>query len=481
LIRGARRGRVPAIGSALPRGFPGGRRLGMSCGRLYLSPLHPERSRHARRESSLEFGSSDLTIVDFAGRSPLAAVAFREADAAGPAGSDRRRPAPSIASFGSTSGGNEQRGDRVDETLLRRTAELANAAASLTDGVQAVQSYLARTLGWRALGYRIFAGGHRSQPQDAEPFPQAAAADALLSSSQDSGDAGRDRLVLIRIEDGACPVAVLGFRSRRREATVEEHALLSAIGHQLAVLAQRDICRQGLLARELEILHQGQLAGMAEVAQSLSHELSQPLAALTAYAAALRRRLDGDRIDSAEISYLGERLLQQVERAGGILQATKTFVLQRTCPTGTVDVEATIRQLTRFARWELRTASIDLRLDVAPGLSPARGSEPHLTQILLSLLANAMTALQTVPVEQRKITFRAVQAEREVHIGIIDSGRHLVAESRDRQGSFYAAYADSRRMGLAISHSLAEIQGGRLWQEQNDGETSFIVALPVMH
>lgn len=371
---------------------------------------------------------------------------------------------------------NAQGADEMDPRLvLRRTAELANAAFSLEDGVQSVQNYLAHSFGWASLGYRICA---RDEKLDSRAQIGVRARPALASAR--AAKVRRVRPVVVRVEDGSRLLAMMAFRPRQ-EASADQQALLAQVARQLMALARRDVHRQGIFAREFEILHQGQLAGMAEVAQGLSHELSQPLAALTAYAGALRRLLDSGRADSAEIAYLGERLLQQVDRAGGILQATKSFILRRTCATGSVDIEAIVRQLVAVARRELSAASIDLRLDVATGLPPVRGSESHLAQIVLSLLAYAVSALQPVSAEQRQVIVRLMHFEREVRIGITAGIRNTTSEIEDGQEPFYTAYADSARIGLAISRSLAEIQGGRLWKEEIDGQTSVVVALPVIH
>ena len=74
-----------------------------------------------------------------------------------------------------------------------------------------------------------------------------------------------------------------------------------------------------------------------------------------------------------------------------------------------------------------------------------------------------------------------VQAEREVRISVADSGHHMMDEALEGFEPLYAAYADSAQIGLAISRSLAEIQGGRLWKEEIGGEIAFIVALPIVH
>jgi C4-dicarboxylate-specific signal transduction histidine kinase len=383
----------------------------------------------------------------------------------------------------SSAGADERSVARSDESqLLWRTAELANAAASLREGVLEVQNYLAAALGWTAVGCRIFGSSEQKADLLADQgLPYLEIMEALSAEDCRSGRNAIAGPVIVQVEDGARLAALLAFWPGPVEATAEQLGLLAKVARQLAMLAQRDVCRQGVLAREFDILRQGQLAGMTEAAQSLSHELSQPLAALAAYAGALRRCLDGSLNSSAEIIYLGERLLQQVERAGDILQATKSFILQRTCATGSVDVETTVRQLLKSLYRPLRAASVELLLDIAPGLPPARGSESHVAQIILSLLANAVAALQPVAVAHRQILIRVARAEREVRISVVDAGHHAAGDTLEGQRPFYTAYSDSAQVGLAISRSLAEIQGGRLWKEEQDGETTFVVALPIIH
>lgn len=365
--------------------------------------------------------------------------------------------------------------------LLHRTAEAANAALCLSEGTAAVYELLLRYLGWLAAGWRVF-GDHPPQIGDGG----SAAVDAyywqLLSGGNEHHPPEESwRPVLLRVEDGGRLLALLAFWVGAVEVTQEQRELLAQVGRQLQILARRDVFRQGVLAREFEILRQGQMAGMAELAQGLSHELSQPLTALAAYAGALQRRLQKGQTESKDIVYLGERLMQQVERAGATLQAAKSFILQRTSTTSSVDVETTLRQLKGLVQPSMQAASVELLVEIAPGLPPARGSEAHVVQIVLGLLANAMTALQAVTAFERRIRIDVSRVEREIWISVIDNGHHAPDQVSEEQVPFFAAYTDSSRISLAISRSLAEIQGGRLWRAKRLGETVFCVALPLVH
>lgn len=366
--------------------------------------------------------------------------------------------------------------------LLQHTAELANAALCLSDGVASVEDYLATALGWRALGWRVFTAHPEVAAATHAGIDPHVEVRRLLATVRRSSDAAMTTgcPVLLQVADGERLFAMTAFVAPGG-VDDERRRLLSQVASQLLALARRDAFQQFVLARELEILRQGQLAGMAELAQGLSHELSQPLTALAVYAGALQRRLSQEQDRYHEIAYLSEQLLQQVERAGATLQVAKSFIVRRSCATGSVDVEKAIRQLQSLLLPSLQAASVKLRFVIAPGLPPARGSEAHLVQIVLGLLANALTALQQVAPDARRLVLEVMRAEREIHLRVIDNGLHPLPLSADEPLPFFTAYSDSSRVSLAISRSLAEIQGGRLWREDHGKETVHGVALPLLH
>lgn len=351
--------------------------------------------------------------------------------------------------------------------ILRRTAELANAAVDFSEGIGSVQSYLADVFSWEVIGYRLFVG----------LLPEAEVNVSIYPAEWEAGVSAQP-VVLLRIEEEDRLLALLAFCPCSGVVSWEQRAILAEAADQLAVLAQRDGCRQNTLLQAVDLLHQGQLAGMAETAQGLSHELSQPLAALAAYAGAMHRRLSKADVGSIEINYLSERLLEQVERAGEVLQSTKDFLLQHSCATSTTEIGTKLQYLVGLVQQSLRMSAVKLEMDVGSGLPLVRSSEAQLLQIILGLLANAMSVS---PVTGKRIVIRAEQVEREVWISVSsDCARSADSGQNNEFGPFYA-YADSGQRGLAICRLLAEIQGGRLWSEHSENETVFTVALPVVH
>jgi signal transduction histidine kinase len=121
-----------------------------------------------------------------------------------------------------------------------------------------------------------------------------------------------------------------------------------------------------------------------------------------------------------------------------------------------------------------------------PGdLSPILGDRIQLQQVLLNLLVNGIEAMSKVPEDQRQLVIEAqphVSEDKSVIlITVTDSGIGLKAEDLSRVfETFYTTKADGMGMGLAISRSIVETHGGRLWATANaDLGATFQLILPV--
>ncbi|HTU01641.1 MAG TPA: ATP-binding protein, partial [Candidatus Sulfotelmatobacter sp.] len=90
-------------------------------------------------------------------------------------------------------------------------------------------------------------------------------------------------------------------------------------------------------------------------------------------------------------------------------------------------------------------------------------------QVLLNLLLNGVEAVQEVREGPREVQ---VSSESDgasgVRVAVRDSGPGLDASSLDRLfDAFYTTKPEGLGMGLAISRSIIEAHGGRLWAEAN--------------
>jgi signal transduction histidine kinase len=127
----------------------------------------------------------------------------------------------------------------------------------------------------------------------------------------------------------------------------------------------------------------------------------------------------------------------------------------------------------------LNKISLSLLLD--PALPLVSGDRIQLQQVLMNLIANAIDAMANVTGRERTLEIRSqrVQAQ-SISVSVQDSGIGISEEFISRLFEpFFTTRAQGIGMGLAISHSIIEAHGGRLWAESklNEG-TIFRFTLP---
>jgi signal transduction histidine kinase len=120
------------------------------------------------------------------------------------------------------------------------------------------------------------------------------------------------------------------------------------------------------------------------------------------------------------------------------------------------------------AESELRHVSI--RTDVPAALPVVVGDRVQLQQVLLNLLVNAMDAMASVGEAERRLEIRGQLDTQDGHpavtIRVEDRGIGLEPEDMGRLfDAFYTTKPHGMGLGLAISRSIIESHGGRLWAE----------------
>jgi signal transduction histidine kinase len=126
------------------------------------------------------------------------------------------------------------------------------------------------------------------------------------------------------------------------------------------------------------------------------------------------------------------------------------------------------------------TISTDL-----PGDLPAVvGDRVQLQQVLLNLVVNGMDAMSTAPEDKRELLIRGHRVTQDgvptVAISVHDRGVGLQGTDASRLfDAFYTTKPHGMGMGLAISRSIIEAHGGRLWAEDGSGTgATFSFSLP---
>jgi PAS domain S-box-containing protein len=260
----------------------------------------------------------------------------------------------------------------------------------------------------------------------------------------------------------------------------EDRTFLGYVGSCFDITEERKRAEAELRLERQELAHLSRLTTMGELAASLAHELHQPLTAILSNAQAAQRFLAADSTDLDEVREILADIIQDDSRAAEVIRKMRSLVKKEGIELAPIELPTIVQDVILLTRSDAMLHNIRVLLDVGPGLPPLRGDRVQLQQVLLNLLLNAFDAMQDCPANHREITVRAKRDGGLVEVSVADHGTGLSADALDTIFQpFYTTKRDGLGMGLAISRSIIEAHGGRLWAKNNDARGAiFAFALP---
>jgi signal transduction histidine kinase len=127
---------------------------------------------------------------------------------------------------------------------------------------------------------------------------------------------------------------------------------------------------------------------------------------------------------------------------------------------------------------------ISIVVEPTPNLPLVLVDRIQLQQVLPNLLMNAIEAMAAVVDRERLLKIRSEALENgQVRVSISDTGVAIAADTMKRLFEpFFKTRAQGVGMGLAISRSIIDAHGGRLWVESVSNRGAiFLFILPEHH
>lgn len=233
-----------------------------------------------------------------------------------------------------------------------------------------------------------------------------------------------------------------------------------------------------------QLAHVCRLSTMSELATSISHELNQPLSAVSNYATGIRRRVKENRELTPEIMDALEQIVIQAERAGKVLQRTREFVTNRTVQMNEIALDEVIRRSVELMLPKAERQGVEIRILCDPTLPEIKGDAIQLEQVIVNLLSNAIEALDESSEGVREVEIVAQQAsDHSIEITVHDSGPGIDADMTESLfDAFVTTKASGMGMGLSISRSIVEAHAGRMWIDTDTPSgATFRIRLPMQN
>lgn len=231
-------------------------------------------------------------------------------------------------------------------------------------------------------------------------------------------------------------------------------------------------------ANPLQVAQTARLNAMGEMAATLAHELSQPLAAISNYAAAAHRLAPGQREDG-DLADLLRRVTDQADRASRIVTRIRQGAGQGELATAVEALPDLFAEIIDVAMADVAKESVILRYEFDPAAELVLADRVQVQQVVLNLLRNAFEAMAEASWRELRIG-AAPEGEHHVRIHVIDSGQGIPRELADRLFEpFVTDKPQGMGVGLSISRAIVEAHGGRIWvQRAAGGGAAFYFTLP---
>jgi signal transduction histidine kinase len=247
-------------------------------------------------------------------------------------------------------------------------------------------------------------------------------------------------------------------------------------------VSERLAISQQLREKQIQLDRSLRLAAASEMASALAHELNQPLSAIGTYVRACELMVADVKPPAARLRETMDKVVQEAARAGNVVRQLRDFFRTGSGQLSRIDVLPLLQSVVEGARLRTERHRVRWRIAVAEDIPAVLVNRIQIETVLHNLIANAIDALKIGRADtEREISIAAVvESEQCVLISVADNGPGVPAEIA---AQLFRPFATSKPqgmgLGLAISKSIIEGHGGRLWLEPARPGSIFRFTLPI--
>jgi len=242
-----------------------------------------------------------------------------------------------------------------------------------------------------------------------------------------------------------------------------------------------------LLTLQQELTHVARVSTAGELTASVAHELNQPLAAIMSNAQAAQHFLQREIPDLDEVKAALADIVNDDKRAGDIINRLRKLLIKKDPERTPMDIPVLIVEVIKFVKNDALNKGVTISFEnkCKSSMSKIGGDGVQIQQVALNIILNAFDAMMENNSKRRNLVIRVTSHDTEgVVVSFIDNGIGL--EQHHNLDQIYDAFNTSKQdglgMGLAISKSIIEAHGGKLWATQNENANgaTFRFSLPLL-
>ncbi len=234
--------------------------------------------------------------------------------------------------------------------------------------------------------------------------------------------------------------------------------------------------QEALTLTQERLARAAQAASLAELSASIAHEVNQPLAAVVANSHACQRWLTSDPPNLERAQKTVERIIRDANSAADVVGRVRALFRQTVEARSLWQLDTILHEARDLMLEEATRRRIRIEIDVEPGLPALALDRIQIQQVLVNLIRNGIEAMEST--QRGALQIRSMRTGDLIRTEIRDTGAGIRAIEKVFE-PFFSTKSHGMGMGLAISRTIIESHGGRLWAEDNQPSGAiFIFTLP---
>lgn len=232
-----------------------------------------------------------------------------------------------------------------------------------------------------------------------------------------------------------------------------------------------------------QLIREDRILRMGELTASLSHELNQPLTAIRNSAQAGLRFMNAEKLDPEMMNEILQNIVDDNKRAAEVLSSIRQMLKLEKREKQKLDLNVKIKQVVEMFRGEINEKNIQLKLNLPEKPVYILGDKTQIQQVLLNLVTNAAYATEEDGSRKNIIEVNEIIEDEKVIVSVRDNGKGIDKKIQDNLfRPFMTTKEKGFGIGLAISKSIIDDHGGKIWAENNtDGGATFSFQLNLIN